>query len=231
MKRILAIILIFMLIPLSGCSQDNQKEETLCSDCGESCSAYFYFCPNCGKRLASEGNNCETETDFSSIDYSDYGFENNYGFTELLWFDGYDFSDIDNAYVEAYYNGHKVLTFENGYLISRNFEKTNYFTGDFSKGDLSKTASYTIISNRLLSLYNHSTYEITNVSMKGNVPIIHTDHQQYTGNYITDGTFIPTHFIDFSRTPEKVEYNTYFGPDVRMKYFIKSEYLEGYIEE
>ncbi|MBR4086713.1 MAG: hypothetical protein IKK30_02500 [Clostridia bacterium] len=226
MKKNLAAILVLVLILTSGCAQTGEKEETQCAECDEMCSAYYYYCPNCGNRLYSESNS-------EPIDYSDYGFENNYGFTEWLWIDGYDFSDSNNAYVKAYYRKHEVFTFENGYLQTRFFKEENNFSGEFSKGSLHTAMSYNIISNSVLIMSDNSTYDITNINMKGNVPIIYTNHNLYRnmGTSITDGTFIPTHFIDFSREPEIIESNTYFGKDVRIKYFIKSEYLEGYVIE
>ncbi len=226
MKRILAALLVLILILTSGCTQTGEKEETQCTECDEMCSAYYYYCPNCGNRLYSESNS-------ETIDYTDFGFENMYELNEWISIERLDFTDINNAYIEVSYTWHEVFLFENGYLQTRLFKEANNFTGDFSKGSLRTAMGYNVISNVVLIMNDNSTYEITEINHYGNIPIIETNHTLYRnmGTSINDGRYIPTYFIDFSKTPERVEYNNYFGPNIRLKYYIKAEYLEGYTVE
>ena len=225
MKKVTALILIALLILLSGCNSATSK---ICYACNESCSQEVKFCPNCGANLISSDDEFNFEIDSEPIDYGDFGFENTYGLTEWISITEYDFSDINNAYIEVSYRGHEVFLFENGYLQSRYFKEANYYSGDFSKGDLDTAMRYSVVSNSVLSMDDNSTYEITNISMKGNVPIIHTDHTLYRnmGTFITDGIFIPTQFIDFSKEPEIVEDHRYITPSLHVRYYIKTEYLE-----
>ena len=230
MKRVLFVLVSMVsAFMLSACSKEIEQ---ICHVCNEACSESASFCPNCGADLfiAPPKETEEQEEEF--VDYSDFGFQNNYGMNEWIYVSRYDFSDINNAYIITSYNGAEVLLFENEYLQIRSFEKENCYMGDFKKGKLETAIGYDMVSNTVLSLEDNSTYEIASMELKGDIPIIGTNHTLYrnAGEFVTDGWFIPTKFIDFSKEPE-ITYLTINGVEYRgtspdLKYYIKAEYLQ-----
>ncbi len=216
MKNVLSLILIASLILISGCSSISK----ICHICENSHPEDANYCPNCGVTLISDDDEIESETQV--IDYSDFGFQNNYGMTEWMEIKDYDFSNKSEAFVSVK-GGNMVISFENGYLEERLFSGT-VFSGNRNEGELYDTERFNIVSNYVIEkqITNYPTLELTEVELVNNIPIIHTDEYHYE-------CLIPTHFIDFSRTKmEQLEYN-----DVHIgkyyitvyKYYIKEEFL------
>lgn len=200
MKKIVTLILIASLVLISGCNANTKK----CHACENYHSKDAKFCPNCGVALLSvdEEFDMSNKSELQLIDYSDFGFQNNYGMTEWMEIVDYDFSNKSEAFVIG---GGMVISLENGYLEERLFDSRTVFSGDRNDGELYNTERYNIVSNYVIEkqVTNYPTLEITDVEVVNNIPIIYTDEYHYP-------CLIPTYFIDFSRTD---------------KYYIKEDLL------
>lgn len=162
-------------------------------------------------------------------DYSDFGFQNNYGLTEWMEISAYDFSDKNNAYVIVRAN-YMVVSFENGYLEERLFS-TYYrglsskciFEGNRNEGEFYNAEQYNVVSNYIIEkqITNFPTLEL-NVDIVSGIPIIETNEIHYP-------LLIPTEFIDWSRSFEESEYDPGYGYDVgysQIKYYINADFLQ-----
>ena len=234
MKRALAVLLIIVImLSLSACSSNSGK---LCHQCEEYYFQDAKYCPNCGADLNA---NDWLEAGSEPVDYSDFGFQNNYGMTEWMEIDDYDFSDPQNAYVTCVEWNSKfyIMKFEDGYLHTRKFtcysEQSDFYKDNFTVGELTDLYQYSVISNDLISLPDNSSYEIKYRVLENNIPIvsISLNYEEYFNDYtIKNGRFIPKDFIDFSREPEiykeKIPSALASTSKIHIKYYIKSSYIK-----
>lgn len=223
---------------LSGCTKEN--------DISQYNSSSLEIIDNISKEMESAN-----VTDISPVNYNDFGFINNYGLYEWLLIDKYDFSDINNPYVSVIreYNSsdeyakieYHVISLENNFYEKRNFE--NYvniikeyllpaFKGKRESGELDVLSEYQTVNNYLIKIpqdYDHDIIEIKNVKCEKNIPIVSVVREENIGsfkNFTYDEVYIPTSFIDFSRKINVSVNDTL----VEIRYYIDSQYLEGFSE-
>lgn len=234
MKRLISLVLcvIIVILFVTGCSSDNnQKSDSeICYNCGEYYVSNSNFCPMCGADLESHRIDNDDNTDHDiHIDYSNFGFENLYNMTEWIEIERCVFNDSENPYIICDgSNGHfYVMNFQNNTFHTRDFYLYDsvIYKGEFESGELVDLFDYTIVSNNLISLPDSSSYEIKELSLVKNIPIVKLKlnrGKDYTDYTVKSGNFIPVQFIDFSKEPETVE-GDYGWTSI--KYYIKSEYL------
>ena len=223
MKRLISLILCLFTVTVfvTGCSNNNKQNPNLetCYNCGEQYIINSNFCPMCGANLESHriDNTGDTNSNVS-IDYSDYGFINNYGMLEWIEIIDYNFEDPQNSYIETI--SPHVISFQNNYMQLHSFEThaghiVNY-KGDYSDGDLfGEPSSYSIVDNKTMKLdgsngflYSAKLLEIQEVEIISGIPIIHTLEDRFE-------MVIPTYFIDNDREPVITDYETNNGIVVR----------------
>lgn len=221
MKKLLALILaVVMIFSLAACGKEKEAEK-YCFNCGEGISEIVAFCPYCGVDLSLSTENSFTN---APIDYSEFGFQNNYNMTEWLEIDDYNFEDPNNAYVIVRKNsGYYVRILENGYYTKKYFGSYNrdpIYKGDSNIGDTYDVYPYNIVNNYLIILQdtNKTKWEI-DVIFESGIPIILNTKKRFDMDPVG---FIPTNFIDWTRDVEWVEKdNGTFGGT--LKYYINCE--------
>lgn len=220
MKRILLSILIASQVLLSGCNFSSPK----CHVCQKKYPKDANFCPNCGSDVVSSTDELKSEV----TDFSNFGFQNDYGMTEWMEIIDFDFSNKTDAFVIVRSSNY-VVNFSNGYLEERYFSSDTreaekvIFSGDRNKGELCGAEKYNVVSNYVIEkqITNYPTLELTEVNLVNNIPIIYTTENHYP-------CLIPTYFIDFSRieTDQIVHNDRYFNKyETVYKYYIKKEFL------
>ena len=150
----------------------------------------------------------DTEIEDPVIDYSDLGFDYNYGMDTYLSIEGYHFDNYNNnksyVYVKAD-SGYKTYQFRNNYIktIYWNDQDCNYDIYD--ENDSSSIGhSYTPLKFDLVDndtiVYRQSlsegTITITDRKMVYGVPILVIQDTKTSW-------LLPTDFIDWSRSPAK----------------------------
>lgn len=155
------------------------------------------------------------------IDYSDFGFLNNYGMNEWMSISGYSIGDIDDSYV---YNCNEKFVFNDSFF------KTFLIYND--DAELDNTAKCSIEDNDTITFttgdYSGTTMMITDRKMSHSIPIMVVEcNESYWGHKIVDGTwFIPTDLIDWSRSPEKGTHTTEDGETKKVtKYYIDESFI------
>ncbi len=211
MKKI--IFLILMLAVVFTHSSCNSSKTPVCYNCGIKLNGSVNFCPECGIETDDTNDNFEIS---ETIDYSDFGFLNNYNMHQWIEIRNYNFEDWENAYIETYYTP-MVVIFENNYIYTR-IPITSDETGLSYDGLISGKLyygpeKYEVVSNNLIKNSSYGALEIIEVQIEKGIPIIHTDDSHFE-------TVIPMDFIDFKRGVDVGNYTGF------ARYYIKPEYIK-----
>ena len=246
MKKILSLILsIGMCISITACSNekseqtvettDNVQTESTTKSKGdnaleeiESVSVYYYEQQELLKKALDEETYEDSEPDEYAVaeDYSNFGFENNFGMTEWISIAGYDFDDDGEMYVYAL-GWDQVVSFSDDFF--KFYEKYD----EYIENTVDSTADCSIKDNDTLTFdsgtFSGTSMLITERKIKNNVPMINSE---FTKNYwghtmiIKDSAwFIPVEFVDAERSPEKGVIVNSKG-DKGSKFYLKSEYVQ-----
>lgn len=203
MKKVIAIFLSMVLISIL-CSCAVNSETMYCNGCGEEVKYGFTYCPYCGYQFAADMVG-EYDEDLlnQSPDYSDFGFINNFGMTEYLGIDSWDFDDKDNAYVSIIFNANEtcsysIISMGDTFLTEYEFTKGLDFTGDVADATLKPYYNeYNIINNKLLNEPYGASYtstQISKVTIDRGIPILSMSTGGTT--FGPKNYFIPTYFLD-----------------------------------
>lgn len=222
--RITSILMVFLFfttaITLSACSENLNEEAS-----GETASETT--------ESSIEITETETTIDLGELydepeytDYSDFGFFNNYGMTEWGKISGYSIDGTKDSFVYSYdAEMHDYFSFSDTFF--RTYD-------DYLTKTVDHTASCRIEDNDTITFttgdYSGTAVMITERKVPHNIPIIVIEcNENYWGHRITDeGWYIPTDFIDLSRSPEKGTITYDDGEtEIVEKYYIKEEYLEN----
>ena len=219
MKRLISFVLCVVTVTLfvTGCSNNNNQKLNLetCYNCGEQYISNSNFCSKCGADLESHRIDNENGSNTNiHVDYSNYGFINNYGMTEWLEIIEYNFDDPQNAYVVTPFQPF-IVNFDSDYLQLRLFEEGFRYTGDYSAGRLyGDPSAWQVVDNKILKLdgandllYSEELLEIQKIEIHSEIPLVYTEEDRFP-------MVIPTYFLDVSRDTTS------------NRYYIKSEYLK-----
>ena len=153
-------------------------------------------------------------------DYSNFGFFNMDGMNEWITIKVADFTDKKNAYilVDKTYD---VISFSNGYVKrgEYSFDKPyNKATGNYSE-KYTKSYQYSVVDNRTISYTSGGGSTISDFRLLVGLPVFIFDVLQLE-------RYIPTMFIDNTRTVEETAYTYEDGTTSEMiKIYIDSKYL------
>lgn len=173
-------------------------------------------------------------------DYSDFGFENMYGMNTWLEIYGYHFSsDSEGSYVCVSKSGdYPTLYFNNNFLkqvLWNRFDEGNvlYDENDSSaSGLVYDTVNFGIVDNDTISFvsgyYSGSTFYITERKMTHGIPILVCEFNSTSRHAVyDDGWYMPTGFIDWSKSPETGTYINKEGTEIEViKYYLDENYIQ-----
>lgn len=201
------IVILFVVIGTSCNNTTNKKADNHSTNLKENTptntTTISTETPNSSEDVKGNGDSTVIENTNQLLDYSDFGFDNMYGFTEWIRIGesiyDYSFYFTESRPVINIYNDYYILNFENSYIEARYFEMPEtFFTGDRSAGELEDVYQYNIINSSLIALNTSRApnIEMTASSWNG-MPLIELSisGDGYGVDFL-EGIFIPTHFLD-----------------------------------
>ena len=201
------IVILFVVIGSSCNNTTNKKADNHSTNLKENTptntTTISTETPNSSEDVKGNGDSTVIENAHHLLDYSDFGFDNMYGFTEWIRI-GESIYDCSFYFTESrpvinIYNYYYILNFENSYIEARYFEMPEtFFTGDRSAGELEDVYQYNIINSSLIALNTSRApnVEMTTSSWNG-MPLMELSisGDGYGVDFL-EGIFIPTHFLD-----------------------------------
>ncbi|MGN0487918.1 MAG: hypothetical protein ACI4HO_01500 [Ruminococcus sp.] len=225
MKRIISLFLLLCIgFIMSSCSTDTTTNDTTETTITEN------------EDLGIVVPDQDTETEEPVIDYSDLGFDYNYGMDTYLSIEGYHFDHYNSnkSYVRV-----KADSGYNTYQFRNNYKKTIYWNDQdcnydiYDENDSSSIGhSYTpqkfdLVDNDTIIYRDglrEGTITITDRKMVNGVPILITKNV-FSGSYYGEDWLLPTDFIDWSRSP--VRKTTSKHGEI-IKYYINPDCIQLY---
>ena len=227
MKKVILTFLCVVLISVL-CSCVDNGETMSCDCCGKEVEVGFTYCPYCSWLLTDDAIWEYDEEVLNQLpDYSDFGFINNFGMTEYIGFEEWNFDDKDNAYISITFSSsgtpsYSIISMGDTFLTEYEFEKGFDFTGDVADAYFKPSyTEYNIINNKLLNEPYGATYtstQISEITLDKGIPILSISTGGTT--FWPENYFIPTYFLD-TDAPDFIQWENY-----EVKFKIKPELLE-----